>query len=449
MLLNSLVGHLGGDWASNAVDLGYAGMTNATMAWAYLTPEKRQAVRSAWKSYLPRALALPPYPAETLKPTWHQETEPFTGESYLWTYFIDGPRKRHYDVDWGDTLPLYGLYKYAQYSGNWEFVRQHWSSVPQIYRYLDLGDDWAWMTTVNADHGYSTGTGDPMAATFCGTLACLKMATVLEDHVAREHFALKAARIAVPLVARFGLTDWARKNGLIEPNERIEGFWEKETFTTTTPGKSNPWGVTSILSGDGILPEEFAALIAFDRKGLADYQAEYARVYPHWFEPDFKYPFPTSYEGNSVYVTFPHLYARAVLAESSPNKSDEKEQTATLWRWLETAEKNRNNAWVGPNVVAELLSRPAPLTLTEWQPASYDDGIVSADGKQVTLTFTLPPRPTDWNLTATLRPNVHVESVRVEGKPVQFTLRHSHLQITLHTQGKIIVEIVCNPKQQK
>ncbi len=95
-LLNELVGHLGGDWASNAVDLGYAGMANAQMALTYLTPARKMELQAAWKRYLPLAFALPPYapqPSATSLPqndgagkafpapkpaTWKTETEPFT-----------------------------------------------------------------------------------------------------------------------------------------------------------------------------------------------------------------------------------------------------------------------------------------------------------------------------------------------------------------------------------
>jgi hypothetical protein len=91
-LLNDLVGHLGGDWATNAVDLGYAGMTNAQMAWAYLPPARRTELQAAWKRHLPLAFHLPPYRASDAKQPWKRETEPFTRKSYLWTYYIDGPQ---------------------------------------------------------------------------------------------------------------------------------------------------------------------------------------------------------------------------------------------------------------------------------------------------------------------------------------------------------------------
>ena len=180
-LLNSLVGHLGGDWTKNGVDLAYAGMTNAQMGWAYLSKSNQTALTQAWQRYLPLAFHLPPYssPDDLAHNTWNVETEPFTGGSYLWTYFIHGPGTYRYDLDWGNALPLYGLYKYAAYTGDWDMVKTNWSAAQKIARYFELGDDWAWMTVVNSDIGYSTGTGDPLAATYCGNWAMLKMARKL------------------------------------------------------------------------------------------------------------------------------------------------------------------------------------------------------------------------------------------------------------------------------
>lgn len=459
-LLNELVGHLGGDWASNAVDLGYAGMANAQMAWAYLTPQRRSETQAAWQRYLPLAFTLPPYlpqpsspraPAKAALPRastletssdtaklppcpWKTETEPFTGQSYLWTYFIAGPNQRRYDLDWGDALPLYGLYKYAQYTGDWAFVRAHWNDVRRIYRYFERGDDWAWMTVVNADHGYSTGTGDPMAATYCGTLACLKMARALKDKAGVEYFAAQAARIAVPTVARFRYTAWARKAGLIGPKSVVLGFHEMEGFTRARLGEDDPWDTTNVLSGDGVLPELYAVLRAFGGTALADYEAEYARNFPEWYRGDVVYPFATTYKGNSIYVTFPHIFARALLGEP----------TSALLNYVDMAQANRNNAWIGPNVLAELLSRSAPLLLTEWQPAALWDGVVSSDGKQVQLDFHLDtPRhkPVAWTLVGEAQNGRVPLAVTINGSPVPFQFRGTRLTVACRTQGNVRVLI--------
>ncbi|GAB4459251.1 MAG: hypothetical protein OHK0029_21580 [Armatimonadaceae bacterium] len=410
-LLNEMVGHLGGDWATNGVDLAYAGMANAQMAAPYLSRAQQAQVATAWKTYLPKAFNL-------TKPGWHRETEPLTGQPYLWTYKIDGPGGYRYDLEWGNALTLYGMYKYAQYTGDWAFVRRNWDKAGRIFRYMDLGDDWAWMTVVNADHGFSTGTGDPMCAYYAGTVACLKMARTLDDRQAEARYAARMARVAVPMVARFWYTDFARRYGLIGSKSVALGFNEREGYTRSTTAES-PWWLSTLLSGDGALPEIAVLYRDFGQKAVADFEKRYAAAYPRWFDGKYTYPYAATYGGNSVYVAYPHVYVRSVaLGESVPS----------LWQYAEAIAPNRNNAWIGPNVLAELFGREMPLMLTAWEPAAYRDGVVSADGKQITLDFQMREAG-KWRMTARLKPGVAVREVTLDGKKVSAKKQGNTLEI--------------------
>lgn len=423
-LLNGLVGHLGGEWATNAVDLAYAGMANAQMAWAYLGRERRQQLAEAWSKYLPEAFRLPPYAQDAPKQPWQQEAEPFSGHEYVWTYALTGPPPNEYrlDIEWGNALPLYGLQKYAQYTGDWDFVRATLPAVARVFAYLDLGDDWAWMTTVNGDMGYSTGTGDPLAANYAGHVACLRMARAIGDRDAEEFFAYRAARVAVPAVARLWYTDWARERGFIPDNAVVLGFWERSTFTHSVLDETaqNPWGPTSFLSGDGILPEFFALLDAYARPALERFEREYAAGYPHWADGSYQYQFDAIYGGNSIYVTFPHIYARALLGEPA----------GRLWGYVDSAVGNRGTGfWVAPNVLAELLSRDAPLVMTEWQPAAYRDGFVAEDGKTAVLQFATG-RATRWAFSATVRDSFEPQKVILNGRETAFRFQDGILRVS-------------------
>ena len=433
-LLNDLVGHLSGAWATNGVDLGYAGMANAQMAWAYLSSARRAEVAAAWRAYLPLCFALPPYATGAAKQPWQTATEPLSGQSYLWTYKIDGPGGLNYDLEWGNALPLYGLQKYAQYTGDWAFVRAHWNDVKRVYRYLDLGDDWAWMTVVNADHGYSTGTGDPLCAAYAGTIACLRMARALGDKTEERHFAVRAARMGLAATSRFWYTPFARRVGLLGERDVALGFQETEGFTNSDLG-GNPWYPTTLLSGDGALPEVFTLYRAYARPALREFEDGYARAYPAWFDGTVKYPFHTTYEGNSVYVTFPHLFARAAVLN---------EPTKGLLAQMDAAQGNRNNAWIGPNVVAELLSRAPGATtptflLTEWQPAAYIDG--ASAGGTITLDFRLN-QATTWGFSARLAPSLQVVRVAVGGKSVPFTRTANVLTVAPTRQNPGPVRVI-------
>lgn len=417
--LNALVDHLGGSWAGNAVDLSYAGMTNAQMAMVYLSAGNLSAVNNAWSAYLPQGFKMPPYSPSAAKKPWNTKTEPFSNLEFIWTYDIEcWGTTQQCDLDWGNSLPLYGLYKYAQYKGDWDLVRTNWNAAKRIHKYFDYGDDWAWMTVVNSDHGYSTGTGDPLAATYCGTIACLKMARVLGDTLAEEKFAYKAARICVPAVARFWYTKWARDNGFIGSTGVALGFDEKQGFTRSALGTQDPWYATTILSGDGILHELFLAFLAYNKQGLQDYENEYAQYFPDWADGSYTYSFSTAYQGNSIYVTYPHIFSRAMLGET---------ETA-LWGYVDTAIINDYVGWVGPNVMAEILSMPSPMTLTEWQPAKYKTGISSADGKTVTLDFEILQAKT-WTLEAEVKSGKTPLKATVKGIEYPFEFKNNKLKI--------------------
>jgi len=136
--------------------------------------------------------------------TWRETTEPFTGLNYWWTYKIDGPQGQALDLEWGNLLPVYGTYKYAQFTGDWAFVQARWSRIREVMRFTDYADDWAWMTNSNGDMGYSTGTGDPMTAAFGGHVAALKMARALGDTDAETSFAGDGSRRVTLVVHRLG-----------------------------------------------------------------------------------------------------------------------------------------------------------------------------------------------------------------------------------------------------
>lgn len=420
-LLNTLAHRFGASWATNGVDLAYAGIANGQMAEPYLSTTKRSQLQSGWAMYLPQAYRFPPY-APGAKETWKWETEPLSGLSYVWTYKIDGPAGEALDIEWGNLLTLYGTYKYAQYSGDWAFVSSRWADIDRIRLFTDYADDWAWMTNTNGDMGYSTGTGDPMDAAFIGHVATMKMARATGQTAREDAAAYFAARVAVPVVARLWYTDWARSKFYINSNQFAQGMWERATIIGVTADQTleDPWGPTNLLSGNGIQPELFNLFTTHARPALQTYETRYAAGYPQWANEAFAYTIPTTYDGNSVYVTYPHIYARAMLGEP----------TAALWGYVDTASTNlRGPYYVGPNVIAEILSRDAPIHLAEWQPARYSDGYVEADGKTVRLTFSLSSA-VPWTIRARLRPRWVPTFATVNGVNVAYTTSDDLLTIT-------------------
>jgi uncharacterized membrane protein len=115
------------------------------------------------------------------------------------------------------------------------------------------------------------------------------------------------------------------------------------------------------------------------------------------------------------------------------------EPSTRLWQYVDAAESNRNNAWIGPNMIAELISANAPMVLTEWQPAAYRDGYVTKAGHAI-LDFELSAA-TDWVLTAKVSEGSKPGQVSINGKTVPFSFAGRTLTVKTKAQGKVRVEI--------
>jgi hypothetical protein len=402
-LLNDLCGHWPAAWCRNGVDLSYAGVTNAAMAWNLLTHESKAKARSAWKTYLDAGFRLPPYSAKSAATPWKTMRDPFSGKSFLWGYSIDN-HVRQCDLEWGIGLPLYGLYKYGSVTGDWARVKSHWPAAQRLAGYFDLADDYAWMTVCNAQDGYSTGTGDALNGGYAGMVAMLEMSRHLGDREAEAKYAYRAARMALLTAMRPAYTKWGRAHGMLDRDEAALGFWEKASFTSSR-FSGDPWGVTTLLSADGCLPELMELYKTAQPSAWKSFLDEYAATLPDWYDATHQYPFEVTYNGNSGYVTFPHIYARAWFGASNED----------LRTWIEAAQPNRNNAWVAPNAIAEVITQGAPLLLNGWGNAAIPSGTYTSDSAAIHVSA---PGP----VTLRLGLRRDIASLKVDGKAVPFSL---------------------------
>lgn len=367
-LITELLGDFENTWATNAVDLGYSRRGPAMLAGSILPQETRAQVIAAMKRDLPRALGASP-------PTWQTETEPFTNQSYAFTYALKGPGGFRYDIEWGNLLPVYGLEQYAVASGDWGLVRQLWPGVRAAMRYVEISQDWAWMCNVNGDHGFSTGTGDALNAGYVGLVAATRLARALGESEDAQRWDWLARRSSIATRARLRLTPFAEKHGLVAPNRIVLGFHETEHFTRT-PLDGDPWYPVTLLSGNGAFPE-LMHLYQRDRIGLTETLDRLERAYPSWMDGKHTYAFKGTYDGNSCYVTMPHLYAR-LLSQNPPAPEQ-------AWAWVAKMATNRTHSWVSPNVLAELIGDGEALHLTEWGQAALLDSTRSGDRAMLTL----------------------------------------------------------------
>jgi len=374
-LLKAVTSDLDLGWAKNSVDLCYSRACPAWMARAYLPADVAAKAKAGLRP--DAAFSLPPYKSDAKLKPWQTETEPLTGQSYLWTYFIKGEGPYKYDFEWGNALPVYGLYQWS--GGDPQKIKPYWAAVNKVWDYMRLAEDWAWMTVVNADHGYSTGTGDPMAAYYAGAAARYKMARALGDTKVENEALAEVARVAVPMVAKLGAGRWAESLGVISPNRTIVGYSELQGFTRIQTGQEDPWGPTTLLSGNGCQPEVMSLYKTYAADSLKTFFKTFDTAYPQWRDPKFQYPFATSYSGNSGYVVFPQLYARAILGYESP--------TSLAKTAAAVAAQNNVHGWVGANVVAELISMGTPLYLTGFENCVIESARLGTDGKTATIQF--------------------------------------------------------------
>lgn len=355
-------------WAKNAVDLGFSRRVPGLMAGPYLSDDLRSQIVPGLKEGLAKAFTIP-------GSAWQMDTEPLTGIQFPYTYTIDGPRNLKYDVEWGNMLPVYGLYQYALATGDYAFVRQCWPGVRKALQFVLKSQDWAWMTGVNADHGFSTGTGDPLNASYVGMIAAAELANSIGLRSEAERYEWIVRRMAVPTMLRLRLSEWSEKRELTAKSRFVLGFHETENFTRSG-FKGDPWFANTLFSGNGIFPELFELYKQYEPNHLRSYLGRIETAFPRWFDGLHKYDYSTTYNGNSGYVTFPQIYARMTAGEPMDK----------VWNWITSASTNRVHSWVAPNVIAEAFNREHGFVLTDWGALGYLGGTFDQEG-WVTLKF--------------------------------------------------------------
>jgi len=364
-MVNDYLTDLGKKDMWNAVDRIYKNRAHSYIAWAYLSEENRKKLQENSKEVVASGFS---------DNVWFERIEPFSKVKYWFTYFLEGPYYDTYDIDWGNGLSLYGYYKYAQYSGDWELINDNWGAIDKMMRWFEVADDWDWMRSSNAVYGYGTGAGDCTTVEYAGVVAYTKMARALKRDVDFQKGLYKCSKVAVPTISRFLYKDWALKYDLIKPDEYIIGFFEGEGFNSIKVD-NYLWEYTSNISGNGIQPECFDLYMKYIADKLKEYETVIDKF--NWFDGNHKYPNRTLYKDNSGYITLPHIYARARLGYPLEE----------LRKYLISAKSNSYLWWQAPAVIAEILSRDADFYLLDWVPAQYKEGFY--DGKKATLTFNL------------------------------------------------------------
>ncbi|MBX7244540.1 MAG: hypothetical protein K1X53_03520 [Candidatus Sumerlaeaceae bacterium] len=346
-LLNANLNDLATTTTDSGINVFYKSRTQGYQAFSYLNGENRKRLAENSAKIVPAGLRDCPF---------YETVEPFSGLSFWWTYFIEGPYFDRYDQDWGNGLSLYGLYYYVKYSGDWELVARNWEQIEKMFAWFPVSDDWEWMRGSNGIHGHGTGAGDCMSATYAAMLAYAKLA---RDSGRTEEFnygTYMAARAALFTLNRFVYDDFATRNHFKEENSTVIGFHEGRGFLV---GELNryPWNVTSAISGNGVQPENFALYMKYAPDALKDYEKMFESAYPQWMDGSYKYPRATIYRDHSGYITLPHIYLRARMRMDGAEALND---------YLQQAQKNTHLWWLAPPVVAEVMNLPTQAHVSDW-----------------------------------------------------------------------------------
>ena len=425
-LLNSTVGEWAATPKANGVDVFYKGRTQGFQAFSYLTTDTRNRLLENTASMIPAGLK---------ESAWHQTTEPLSGLPYWWTYYIEGPYFSRFDQDWGNGLALYGLHTAVKYTGQWELVLQEWDAIARMYSWYEVTDDWEWMRASNGEHGHGTGAGDCASASHVAAISYARLAR----NAGRTEDALygtwQAARTAVFLLNRFAYNPYAQEHGFKQGQSLVLGFHEGRGFLVGELD-AYPWNATSVISGNGVQPENFDLYVKYAPEMLREYGQTFEQAYPNWADGTFKYGRPTLYRDHSGYITLPHIYLRARLrTEGFP----------ALQALVNSARANTHLWWLAPPVLAEVMGLRFDGYVADWGRCGFLGAEVErAEGqgrrRRVELRFDNRFAPDTVEVVLPRRPGF----VQINDGPVPLTdskYADGRLQLRLRRPGlnKVVV----------
>ncbi len=300
---------------------------------------------------------------------YNTKTEPTTGHSYHWlTHAGSYP---HFPMDQdvvGANLEF--IWEYGLFSGDWWYLENNWTEIQNIFEYLHLVNDWAYLASSCRDWGGCGSFLDMFPAQWMGYVAYANIAAVLGHGEDEREGRYLASRALLPLTARFQFEPYLTRYFPFDHENRIvSGFGESEPAGVLEnswcghPNNSIVDWADKTISG-----ERFHPLV---------YEA-YARLVPDAFTQilsegealngaDFNFEHG-QFEDNHVYAFWKMGWGGTWLAEK--------------WAQLHAAEQSHssNVKLFGPNLgdpnafmMSLVGNEDIPVALGSWEP-----GVVEA-----------------------------------------------------------------------
>ncbi|MDX9981617.1 MAG: hypothetical protein RBU25_16470 [Lentisphaeria bacterium] len=165
------------------------------------------------------------------------------------------------------ALLLDATYRYAKYSGDWDFVRTHAAALAELLEVQTALTDWALLAPVPGD----ALAADALPDALRGALAMSQMAEAVQDREALRRSRYLAARLLVPHTAGFRAQSSAPANRWTETG--LPAAWDGVPFPETL----------ARAAGNPVLPELLDAGLTLCRLEVMDWlRTTLPRHHPDW-----------------------------------------------------------------------------------------------------------------------------------------------------------------------
>lgn len=305
-------------------------------------------------------------------------TEPITGHSFSGFGARKGDREVNVGIGTGAARAVAALGTYVRGTGDWKFVREQSAWVARSRRFCELAEDWVWMVPAEGDYGGGTGDGDALASHYAAAVSERMIATGLDDESGQARASIRMARLAVGLVARLTIGEYAARTRQVPEGRVVYGYHETKGFLAADPASGDPALVSGVL-GDAFSADALSALYGgLVRDSFRNWLAAVSAARPRWFDPRGIAVDGTRHGGNSLRVVWPHILHRIRAGG---------EGSGVLWPRWDIAMGNRRGGLTALPVWSELTSLNAPVRLLAWGKSGYVDAALDGDSKGVWFRF--------------------------------------------------------------
>ncbi|MFA6567863.1 MAG: hypothetical protein WCS96_06595 [Victivallales bacterium] len=393
---------------------------------------------------------------------WYERTEPHTRMKYIITYLhvsnilkfgkltrknIEASEFPMIENDWGNGFSLYYIYLTAMLTGDWIPVRKNWSTIKKAFRYFEIMQDWACMSTACYEDGATWNDG----TNFGAYLGFTQMARLLGEDACYDRGLYAAAKNTVLRLAQFlagseyfprymgGVPWWTHKffhEGLTGTTTRflchpkLEGSIRRETIFN--------------LSTEGIYPE----IIDILHRYLPEHLEQCCRkIYES--EPDcLKKIAPSLLTWNgSDRLGRQELYSLLLMeiAGGTQSESELKEKITgahangrLFHEWITADPKYRRRIprnWSQCDLLTRLAGRNCPVWMETWIGIKIKSAELDPDENKAVIYIEGGPGTLNFGFTSM------PEAFYFEHHPIGFRVNSKSIRLEIPSSGTLEIKL--------